>query len=59
MSTDNGSADNGATTNGHLVDDGKVRVAIVGVGNCANSVIQGVTYYQDADPAESAVWIPR
>jgi myo-inositol-1-phosphate synthase len=51
MSTDNGSADNGATTNGHLVDDGKVRVAIVGVGNCANSFIQGVTYYQDADPA--------
>ena len=50
MSTDNGSADNGATTNGHLVDDGKVRVAIVGVGNCANSFIQGVTYYQDADP---------
>ena len=52
MSTDNGSADDGATTNGHLVDDGKVRVAIVGVGNCANSFIQGVTYYQDADPAE-------
>src|SRR5262245_13503355 len=52
MSTDNGSADNGATANGHLVDDGKVRVAIVGVGNCANSFIQGVTYYQDADPAE-------
>jgi myo-inositol-1-phosphate synthase len=52
MSTDNGSANDGATANGHLVDDGKVRVAIVGVGNCANSLIQGVTYYQDADPAE-------
>ncbi|MGH2965647.1 MAG: inositol-3-phosphate synthase [Solirubrobacterales bacterium] len=52
MSTDNGSADHGATTNGHLVDDGKVRVAIVGVGNCANSFVQGVTYYQDADPAQ-------
>ena len=33
-------------------DDGKVRVAIVGVGNCANSFIQGVQYYKDADPAE-------
>ncbi|HEY7150120.1 MAG TPA: inositol-3-phosphate synthase [Solirubrobacterales bacterium] len=52
MSTENGSAHDGAATNGHLVDDGKVRVAIVGVGNCANSFIQGVTYYQDADPAE-------
>ncbi len=52
MSTDTGSAPSGASTNGHLVDDGKVRVAIVGVGNCANSFIQGVTYYRDADPAE-------
>ena len=26
----------------------KVRVAIVGVGNCASSLIQGVYYYQDA-----------
>ena len=26
----------------------KVRVAIVGVGNCANALVQGVTYYQDA-----------
>ena len=31
----------------------KVRVAIVGVGNCANSLIQGVHYYQNAaDDAE-------
>ncbi|NNC91476.1 MAG: inositol-3-phosphate synthase [Acidimicrobiia bacterium] len=28
----------------------KVRVAIAGVGNCANSLIQGVEYYKDADP---------
>jgi myo-inositol-1-phosphate synthase len=28
---------------------GSVRVAIVGVGNCATSLIQGVEYYQDAD----------
>src|ERR1700748_3800190 len=32
--------------------DAKVRVAIVGVGNCANSFIQGVQYYKDADKAE-------
>ncbi len=51
MSTENGSH-NGAAGNGHLIDDGKVRVAIVGVGNCANSLIQGVTYYKDANPAE-------
>lgn len=31
------------------MSDHKVRVAIVGVGNCANSLIQGVYYYQDAD----------
>ncbi len=27
---------------------GDIRVAIIGVGNCANSLVQGVTYYQDA-----------
>ncbi|GAA1678142.1 inositol-3-phosphate synthase [Fodinicola feengrottensis] len=29
---------------------GSVRVAIVGVGNCASSLVQGVQYYRDADP---------
>jgi myo-inositol-1-phosphate synthase len=29
---------------------GSVRVAIVGVGNCASSLVQGVEYYKDADP---------
>ncbi|MEV8635561.1 inositol-3-phosphate synthase [Streptosporangium sp. NPDC051023] len=29
---------------------GSVRVAIVGVGNCASSLVQGVHYYRDADP---------
>ena len=29
---------------------GSVRVAIVGVGNCASSLIQGVEYYKNADP---------
>ena len=28
--------------------DKKVRVAIVGVGNCASSLVQGVEYYKDA-----------
>jgi myo-inositol-1-phosphate synthase len=32
--------------------DDKVRVAIIGVGNCASSFVQGVHYYRDADPAE-------
>ncbi|MFP5334553.1 MAG: inositol-3-phosphate synthase [Actinomycetes bacterium] len=32
---------------------GSVRVAIVGVGNCAASLVQGVHYYADADPASS------
>ena len=30
----------------------KVRVAIIGVGNCASSFVQGVHYYKDADPSE-------
>lgn len=30
---------------------GSVRVAIAGVGNCAASLVQGVEYYKDADPA--------
>ena len=32
---------------------GSVRVAIAGVGNCASSLVQGVEYYRDADPAGS------
>jgi len=30
------------------MDDKKVRVAIIGVGNCASSLVQGVHYYRDA-----------
>jgi myo-inositol-1-phosphate synthase len=30
----------------------KIRVAIAGVGNCASSLVQGVEYYRNADPAE-------
>jgi len=38
-----------ASTNGHRPrSEDKVRVAIIGVGNCANSLLQGVEYYKDA-----------
>src|SRR6266550_4126096 len=40
--------------NGHRNgNDRKVRVAIVGVGNCASSLVQGVHYYRNASPKES------
>ena len=52
MTSSNGAHSNGGA-NGGRSDDGKVRVAIVGVGNCANAFIQGVTYYKDADQDES------
>jgi myo-inositol-1-phosphate synthase len=44
---------NGARSNG-LPRYGRetVRVAIVGVGNCASAFVQGVQHYRDADPAE-------
>jgi myo-inositol-1-phosphate synthase len=29
----------------------EIRVAIVGVGNCASSLLQGVEYYKNADPS--------
>jgi myo-inositol-1-phosphate synthase len=34
--------------NGTARPDDRVRVALVGVGNCANSLLQGVEYYKDA-----------
>jgi myo-inositol-1-phosphate synthase len=37
--------------NGHR--NGKVRVAIVGVGNCASSLVQGVQYYRNASETEA------
>jgi myo-inositol-1-phosphate synthase len=42
-----------ASQNGHRASSGKVRVAIVGVGNCASSFVQGVQYYQNAKLGES------
>jgi myo-inositol-1-phosphate synthase len=39
---------NGKPQNGQARVDDRVRVALVGVGNCANSLLQGVEYYKDA-----------
>ena len=51
----NGSASgNGAASiNGaRRLQHEKVRVAIIGVGNCASAFVQGVHYYRDADPEQ-------
>ncbi|MDH4333679.1 MAG: inositol-3-phosphate synthase [Chloroflexota bacterium] len=40
------------STNGHRPADGKIRVAIVGVGNCASSLVQGRQYYENASPGD-------
>lgn len=32
--------------------DNKIRVTVVGIGNCASSLVQGVHYYRNADPRE-------
>ncbi len=48
------STTNGAATtngNGHARQTDTVRVAIIGVGNCASAFVQGVHHYRDADPA--------
>jgi len=53
VSTNGKAPANGAGTNGaarHQQD--KVRVAIIGVGNCAGAFVQGVEYYKDANAAE-------
>ena len=49
MSESNGNA---AENTGRGRQQDKVRVAIIGVGNCANSFMQGLTYYKDAKPEE-------
>ncbi len=43
MASKNGSG------NGAARPQDKVRVALIGVGNCANSLVQGLHYYRDAD----------
>jgi myo-inositol-1-phosphate synthase len=44
---------NGSSNGAPRYQPDKVRVAIVGVGNCASSFVQGVQYYRDADPSQS------
>src|SRR3954470_14979998 len=46
-------ASNNGSSNGKSPSKDKVRVAIIGVGNCANSLLQGVEYYKDAAPEDS------
>jgi myo-inositol-1-phosphate synthase len=45
-------ASKNSSSNGAHRSADKVRVAIIGVGNCANSLLQGVQYYRDADPGD-------
>lgn len=41
----------GAAGNSHAL--AKVRLALVGIGNCASSLVQGLQYYRDLDGAQS------
>src|SRR5436305_8633829 len=43
---------NGSSNGKARHDDGEVRVALIGVGNCANSLLQGVEYYKNAPDDE-------
>jgi myo-inositol-1-phosphate synthase len=52
MAKTNGKGAGVSLHNGRHLHDGKVRVAIVGVGNCASSLVQGVQYYRDAKPED-------
>src|SRR3989454_10145360 len=58
MAEKNGSKHNGRAARAAVVRSDsrsrrKVRVAILGVGNCASSLVQGVEYYRDAKPGAS------
>jgi myo-inositol-1-phosphate synthase len=46
-------AESNGSPNGKARTQDKVRVAIIGVGNCANSLLQGIEYYKDAAPDHS------
>jgi myo-inositol-1-phosphate synthase len=54
VSKTDGRMDGHAAGNGAArYQQNKVRVAIIGVGNCASSFVQGVEFYRDADPAQA------
>jgi myo-inositol-1-phosphate synthase len=54
MSNNGAPAGNGAASSNGAAryQRDKVRVAIVGVGNCASAFVQGVHHYRDADPSQ-------
>jgi myo-inositol-1-phosphate synthase len=45
-------ASTNGSSNGARYQHEKVRVAIIGVGNCASSFVQGVQYYNEADATQ-------
>ena len=47
-----GMASTNDSPSGRARSKDRVRVAIVGIGNCANSLVQGIHYYREADPAK-------
>src|SRR5947208_15792119 len=49
----NGRAPRNTTVRSDARSRRKVRVAILGVGNCASSLVQGAEYYRDAKPGAS------
>ncbi len=49
MSKTNGKTSSAANGAGRYQSE-KVRVAIIGVGNCASAFVQGIHHYRDADP---------
>src|SRR6266704_5787175 len=49
----NGRAPRNTTVRSDARSRRKVRVAILGVGNCASSLVQGVEYYRNAKPGAS------
>ena len=46
-------ASTNGSPNGRTRSKDRVRVALIGVGNCANSLLQGVEYYKDAKPQDT------
>jgi myo-inositol-1-phosphate synthase len=52
MSTNGNGKSNAQGSNGNGRQQDKVRVAVIGVGNCASAFVQGVEFYKAADPAQ-------
>ena len=52
VASTNGKTATHPSRNGRTKRDRKIRVAIIGVGNCASSLVQGRYYYEDAKPGD-------